>query len=427
MPGGRHRDIPGFYFDPERQRYFAVPTSSSVAGFNSEEIHKLDSRIKGRKRVKHEKEKDSYGNKETHREKLQAKYFSELEYWQERALKIGTTHRCLRKIVSKRSNSLNSATSTRVFQNAVLEKTMFLLPEITNNVSGMRLVFWEVKGAYEPFCIVFYKTNVNSQEIWLEIREPSFLYLSHQPTVSNVEEYLTSQLRLVNPSVHRNFIQGYNGHLIFDNMIQSFSGQHIDYLLSSTIFCSKNTIHLGKYGTFRPKSEITCIYYLDGVVAYGCRNGTVGIIWEVGKHLEIQTSFPVCGLVLLTLDEQLLCVVSNVNNKLRSYTIDELKLEAMEFLSYNDYHWSWRLSNNMKNDLFVKGIFCIESETADPSKLELLFYHLLCPRPLQMLEGPFFIENTNKSETEWFLCNTRLAIFSPKDQSLKLYRPAVGI
>lgn len=422
MSGGGQRQIPGFYYDEERQRYFAVPTSSHVAEFNSQEIHQLDSRIK-HKRRKQEKHAAHDIEKVPAVRVVQDEYFAKLESMQARAQRVGITHKYFQDILSKRSNSI---TCERDFQTAQLTHRIYVSAPARSNVSGMRLAFTATGNDFSFYGMLFYLKNNDPRQLLFDSKVKNVLQAGFSPDYRDLKSTVISDLYQVRPSDLPRYAEGCNGFLVFEGRRVPEPSNHLQYVISETSYCSitgnRSTLHIKDQKAIRINSDVTCTYNLNGIIGYGCRNGEVVILMPNGKQVKIELSLPVCGLVLMNINKQLYCVISNVDSKLRSYIVNTTNYKAEEYISYHDYNWSWRLSKNIKNDSSVEGIFCVESETTDPQNLELLFYSVFCPKPLKMRAASFIIGNTNKSETEWTLFNKKLAIFSEKYQCVRIYQ-----
>lgn len=422
MSGEGQREIPGFYYDEQRRRYFAVPTSSHVAEFNSQEIHQLDSRIK-RKRRKQEKHAIPNNEKLSPGRVKQDEYFAKLECMQAKAQKIGITHKFFQNILSRRSNSI---TCDRGFQTAQLTHRIYVSVPAHNTISGMRLAFFATKNDFNFYGMLFYLKNNDSQHLLFDSKVKRVLQEDSKPNYEDLKSTVISHLYPVRPSDLPRYAEGCNGFLVFDGHRAPDPSNNLLFVISETSYClstgNQSIIRIKGQKDICVNSDVTCIHNLHGTIGYGCRNGEVVVVIPNGKQVKIRLLLPVCGLVLMNINKQLYCVVSNVDSKLTSYIVNTTDYRADEYLSYYDYNWSWRLSNNIKNDPLVEGIFCVESETSDSQNLELLFYSVFCPKPLKMRAASFIIGNTNKSETEWALFNKKLAVFSEKYQCVRIYQ-----
>lgn len=420
------REIPGLYYDEERNRYFAIPASGTVAGSNSKTIQQLDKKVQEENKRKKEsaqnREYISLAEQETRRrKKRQDEKYARLEKLYLRSIKFGLLHKDVDEILSREWNAIHPS---RKFQMIQLKSKNYIGRDGMGRVIGMKLVT-SMEGYHKGlYSIALFANGKEPHNIIFDTKVPSFLHRSikfedlvvpkEQP-IHNL--YPAGALEVVR------YLNSYNGCLTYDDTNLFLIDPK--YKLSNGIFCvvekGFDSLYLGLEKPIVPKSEVTSMYMLKKTSAFGCRNGKVCIISEDQKKIKIDFGSPVCSLLLINFEGKLFCVISGINNKLESYFIDSEKGTAEPFLYYYDYNWGMRLSNNMKNDEEVPGIFCIESEVDDPNKLELLFFSVLCAKPLKMYSGPFFIKSTDKSDIEWLLHNKNLAIFCKRKQEILVY------
>lgn len=429
----QRREIPGFYFDEEKNRYFAIPSSANVAEFNTKEIQKLNSKNQ------HKRKKQKINLPLTEREKTeldrkekQDNYYSQLEKLYLSTFDLNFQCEPIKQLLDKQWNTINP---TRPIQYLILKNIFYLNSNTAGNIVGMRLVRFssDSNNKQKIYGITFYSMSNSSVDIEFTIRNISFLDKPLSVDISKNPERrdLTD---LVSHDSYCSFSSGFNGFLTYkepnDNQ-KKYSAITPKIQLSDKIYCiykhHKYIIFNENIEITKEKSEITCMFLLKGYIAYGCRNGNAYIIQE-GRKIHIEFGSSICSIVLLYINDCLYCVISGINNKLMSYLIDEEKKKAVFYMYYYNYKNNYKLCNNMKSNFEINDtIFCIESESNESNKLELLIYSVLCAKPLKLKSGLFLVENNDKSDISWFLYKKSMFIFQKESQQLLIYQPLSDI
>jgi hypothetical protein len=423
------REIPGFYYDEERHRYFAIPSSSSVAEFNSKEIQNLDDKIKDNKRRKLREQKPVLSS---HQQELinfkanQDKLYVEVK-------KIITfnkhcSHPQLQQILNQKWNGY---CSERPFQ--LCEKIEFFeLPDNVEDISGFRLCF-DIRNPNKLESYMFYKNTPDGQNTIYYLQDQ--LFFNAADPVRSISDMtlhihpgaLLTDLPIEAYTLSRN---GYNMCTYGDvpsNMDPDF-WENLEYMATKDFVVKRSSdgsqfISCGSAEYIYRDSDITCIDYLDSITVCGYRNGKVEFFKAGNSILVIDFDGPICGLALIKYNGIYYCVISGLDNALRSYKLDFREKRSVLYMIYDDYRWSSRLSLNLKHDRKTVFIFGVETElVGDISRLELKFYSLFCCKPLRMFSGPFYISNTSSSELEWALDESMLYIYNKQYLSVSIYK-----
>lgn len=428
MSGGR-REIPGFYFDEERNRYFAVPASGSVAEFNTEEIRKLDANVQNKKRkltLENTKTEISDTAKELSQCKAkQDEHYGNLEKLYSRSLESLYTSDIVTKLLWKEWNTINP---TRPFQRLAQKVVLYFGENIQGLITGIKMVC----ESYDKWSLVLLSGDADSTKIAYEKKSLDFFGVI--TILNEISPFIGIPIEDAQPVSNMElprYTPGFNGNSIIDKYMPlstlSNFGSRLKFFKSEDCYCiyeNNNYIIYTQYDKeYIVKSEITSMYFLYSSIAYGCRNGDVCIILNKETSIKFNIETPVCSVLLMQSQNRIYCVVSSTDNRLVSYLLDPQNNKANLYMIYYNYHWGWKLSNNMKTDSSICQIFAVESETSDSNEVELLFYSIFCAKPLDMGSGPFLIANSDKTEISWFLYKDHLALFNTEEQDITLYCP----
>lgn len=418
----QRREIPGFYFDEEKNRYFAIP--KVAVDCNSSEIRNLKDKIQANKRRKlanQQKQLLPFAKYLIDFKAEQDALYSGLEEMINNCKSKGyPLHQDMQKMVNEKWNSISP---TRPFQLCGLINRISFPLETCGELSGFKLAF-KISDLNTMHQYVFFKKKPEG-DIPMYCLNDIFKYRADIP-INQIEYSSPSVIpfnRFIDGRPFKDIFPTRNGYLIkFNKPLKNT--RKILFMVPNLHVQSANTNDFVNINDCLPKkkSDLTCTDYLNLLVACGYRNGKVEIYHNQNK-LTIDFGESVCGISLIMYDEVYYCVISGLNNQLRSYTVDFLSNSTSLYMIYDGYKWKDRLSSNLKQDRLCNGIFGVESEIDnDSSKLEIKFYSILCPKPLRMLSGPFLIKNNSSSQIFWALNEAMLLIYDSDTQIMDLYK-----
>lgn len=424
----RHREIPGMYFDEQRGRYFAIPSSRKIADFNSPEIKKLDQQIKNVKRQKLLQKPPKLTKIEQEvlkKKECQTIEDTELQNLKEHIRIRGVAGPSIQTIIDEYTAALSSKRRLQfsklysLYMPANRERTGgFTILETPDDVSEYTI------AVYDEYCndlkyIVSNNFNLTFDIIDFSLTPKMYSLIPNDNGGKNFYADGPSGLVLnIDPKLLVNNIRPC---FLFDRSACITKMSHKNNYVLHRI--SPETFEISKMN-LNTTSEITVVAKLGTIVSYGCRNGKVGILDLKNPKAVIVIDFgnAICSVALLTKNDRQYCVISGQKDSLRSYlfdlTLNIFKIDRV----FDGYLWSARVSNNMKHDNNTEGIFGIESECDDPTMLEVKFFSLSCTRPLQMISGPFRISNVNTSQHLWNIWKQTIIFYDQQTQKFVLYK-----
>lgn len=450
------REIPGFYFDEERQRYFAIPRSSTVSDFNSPEIRKLDKKIQSVKQKENEaadKRKPlSPLDKQivTLKKKQEEKYESYRKI-QERYRQRGYIHEKLKRQLLVHGNDLDSF---HLYQNLELYTSLHLRFG-DDNICGFAVLLEFPDDADDDdddsdpdvVFVIYLATPEGEVAHWmLENQLPTEVGRRMYDRPDRLEINRCSMLNDDMKPLY--FVNSRNNVEIIS---KSVIGKEGDFL-NSEIECSTDlgvcwiseenqrflTFYTNlpdyvlpagetvKHETIRIKKEVLCMNSIerDRIVVTGDRSGRISIYKDMRLCLKIEIGTPLCGIELFEFENGYLCVVSGLNDKLLSYYIDSDYKNATLHTVFTGYYWNERVSHNLRRDDFnLNTTFAVESQIpGDDEKLEIKFYSIYCPNPLKTSFLPICIPNISSSSMLWSLVINCLVIYDKDTKRLNFYR-----
>lgn len=418
----QRREIPGFYFDEEKNKYFAIP--KIVAGFNSSEIRILDDKIKSKKRRK-------LANKQKQLSPLaqylisykteQNEFYFGLEQMIDHSKSKGyPLHEDMQKTINERFNELSP---TRLFQSCGIINRVSFPPETCGELSGFKITF-KPSSLDTMYQYVFFKKTPEGDIPTYSLLN-QYNYSADEPIrrIEYASPSIMSFVHFLDERPFNHFIPTRNGYMIKSEH-EPNKTTNLLYIMPNLYIRkikNNNFIDIGEKLSKR-ESDITSVDYLNSISACGYRNGTIEIFHNQ-KSFTIDFGGPICGIALLVYENTYYCVVSGLSNKLHSYKLEVSLGSASLYMIYDEYKWKDRLSLNLKQDRHCDGIFGVESEIDDdPSNLEIKFYSILCPKPLKMLSGPFLIKNNSSSQILWALNQAMLLVYNSDIQIMDFYK-----
>lgn len=431
------RDIPGFYFDEEKQRYFAIPKSSTVSDFNSSEIKKLDEKIqeekqKERKAMEKKKPLSPLDQEVATQRQRQNEFYCKLERLKQRYKERGYISEILKSQLMIHGNGLECF---QKYQN--LTRYAYLnLQKCTHHITGFGILM-EGKHrrrrdiGFADYMFVLYSTTPEGDI-------PECTFYNQIPTEMSDRSLTTSSLTLqhCDPIFEENkvtYVMGSNS--IVDNIgseernIECFSGSWVCWLTE------KNKRQLSFIGS-HPSIEIIIRREVvamgsipdQDIVITGERSGKINFYKKMKLCTTIDIEAPVCGIEVFECESGgFLCVVSGLNNILLSYSVDYDCKNAILHTVFEDYYWNNRLAYNLKSDISSQfAVFAVESEIPGISEMvEIKFYSLYCPKPLKVKIGPLLIANKPNSNKLWCLALNSLILYDMDRKTLIFYRDYV--
>ncbi|KAG0687637.1 hypothetical protein C6P40_002081 [Pichia californica] len=238
MSGGR-REIPGFYFDEERNRYFAVPASGSVAEFNTEEIRKLDANVQNKKR-KLTLENTKTEISDTAKELLQCKakqdeHYGNLEKLYSRSLESLYTSDIVTKLLWKEWNTINP---TRPFQRLAQKVVLYFGENIQGLITGIKMVC----ESYDKWSLVLLSGDADSTKIAYEKKSLDFFGVI--TILNEISPFIGIPIEDAQPVSNMElprYTPGFNGNSIIDKYMPlstlSNFGSRLKFFKSEDCYC----------------------------------------------------------------------------------------------------------------------------------------------------------------------------------------------
>lgn len=416
LTGMPPREIPGFFYDEEKKRYFAIPSSRDVADFHTSEVKRIRQKVEKNKRQKQLPRKLSRSQTVLSRFKIQQDaYFVHVERRWKLFQEAQTTSDTLKSLLVHQSNEI---IMERPIQMSVPYDSIHI--EGVLKFNGFRLVLESGMIAYTG--CVFYQDTPNgilakaySHKGMLGVRgegDEQECHLQYDNLEGLIERY--------KPTTNGKLLLLKNG-IPSDREIQFYCDDFYifnDYRKEALV---QNSF------SFTYESDVIAIDQNGGCRAYCCRNGNVFVQTGRKKPMKIEFGSAACGVKLVNTEYFLVCIVSGINNNLRSYKVNPELSTFSLYIIYEDYKWPVRVSSNLKGDTSMEHVFAVESQTEHSDKLELKFYDVHCPRPLKMISGPFFINNRSTSEYEWAIDGGSIFLFDKESQKLNIFKSSIEL
>lgn len=428
MPG--RPELPGFYYDEERNRYFAIPPARTEAE-PAREIHTISEKAQEQKRRKLESSRPPPSPVELLQQDYKMKQESFFLQLGQATELDGPANTAIQTIAAR--EYCNEIIRERPFQMIQEYRTLYLGGNNRRFV-GFRLGF-DLSHTDSFRGLYLYVDGTGGHTLDAKIEDHVDVKDAGPVEEIRYDHIDVSISRLPDTAAEYHFM-GRNGGVIFNDYMDDapdFTSVNMNIVIDECSWCgyanNRQVVKLKGREAKTVKSDVTCMDAGHGAVAYGCRDGRAVVVLDGDpghRDVIIRIGSPICGVTLLELHGILYCVVSAMGDKLISYSIDPFSKAHKIHLVHQDYRSGVRLSQNMKHDRHSQGIFAVESESADASKMQLQFYSVLCPAPLKMVSGPFLVSNSSTANIEWALIGNSL-IHHDRDKSLlrfyKSYSP----
>lgn len=420
------KQIPGFFYDEEKRRYFALPNSKNVAEFNSPEIRKLQEQAHKSKRAKVETNIATKIEQETENVKiLQKQTELEIQKLIQYTNVQGVINPNIRVLIDCNTPIPNR---NRPIQYSALFATYFITTPSFNLSCFSILTDGRYSNLKNPKILIRHENSDDLSEVYSELDLNSEISeYSEDSKFCRIGPYIKQDSFVLCPSCNSSLRRISSA--ILANKKPFFCFDEYSFVtkranMQADLHIVNPEISVKSHVKLNIRSELLAAANLDNICCFGYRNGTITIfdLKNAKRHISIDFGTVPCTVALMEFECSYFCVVSGINNNLRSYKLDFELGKAMLSNVFNKYHWGLKVSSNLKLDLFSHGIFAVESECQDNKSLEIQFYSLLCDTPLIMVNGPFRIPNCDNSQYLWNFWNKCIMVYDKEAFSFKIYR-----
>lgn len=179
-------------------------------------------------------------------------------------------------------------------------------------------------------------------------------------------------------------------------------------------------------GSITIRSDITFMHNSPPFKCTGFRDGTVQIKYTSFQHQSLlRTEAAVCCVRFLSSNGYTICIVSGINNSLKSYKLNDVAMEWSPFLSYTGYNNRAKLSENLKvthNSVktILDRVFVVESYDGLLKRNVLLFYDFAMQNPLRCQEIPIAFNEV--SHAQWSISNSNLLIANTGQRVVEIHQ-----
>lgn len=420
------KKLPGFFFDETKGRYFAIPNSGIIPHFGSPQIKKLHKLSHQAKRCKTE---PSYSNKVQNEieefKKLQVHKAIEIQRLFDYTVLQGVINPQIQKIFDELTPFPNKS---RPFQNVMLSAHYFITTPSFDLSYFSILITGKATNLGEFKILIHHKNSDYLSEVDSELGLNSNISeYSEDSKLCRISPYQLDDNYILCPAcnnssrkINNSILMNRKPFICFDEFCfvikQSTTQAYLQLIDPVTLNGLKIRLKV--------RSELLTATNLGNLCCFGYRNGKISIfdVRKPEKQILIDYGTVPCAVALMSSKTSYFCVVSGINNNLRSYELNLELGKAMLSEIFNEHRWGLRVSSNIKVDPFLEGIFAVESESNDEKVLELHFYSLMCDKPLMMKHGPFKLPNCNKSEHLWTLGNKNIIIYEQQTSAFKIFR-----
>lgn len=429
------REIPGFYYDEETGRYYAIPNSRNSTSSESEAIKNIDNIVsQSYKRQKLDTLTKTQEFLMDFKHK-QDQFFAELDRVKEEAKLKGFIPNKYKPLLRKHSRDILDVGS---FQMTELECKFILDTEKPISGFSLNVILSNVSlynddkqqnDVYDTLtAYTFYTSTPEGEKQTYYLEDQLEITTSNKYSRCYGEFDVSSRLAFLAPDhVHLNDVNRItSAECVFEfgDTIPSLMRGSFGLLLTNSKYKIKRFHRNGGiHELYSTEDEILCFSIFDKYkLAAGTRSGTLSFTFNRDETFKIELEVPICSVETIYSDEdKIWYAIVSTTESLLSYSINIHGKKAELHMIYDDYKWSGRVALNMKS-ISDKKIFAVESATDSSSeKLEIKFYNLTCPKSLMMYSGPFYISNSPYSYSEWTLLINRLFLLKKEDKSFNIY------